>query len=169
MTKKHTFGTTAKAIAKDPGLSVIRVAKGFRANQGFLLAGAVAYYTLLSLVPLTILVLIRLSNFVEEAELLRTTNRYLELIVPGQSDAAPRKTLHAYRGTSEGRHRVSHFAAAHVQHDFFAVTQIFVFVVVDVVSNQGFGTHYLGFGSIAMVPFVNTIGIAIFVAHVHLL
>ncbi len=86
-TKKRTFGTTAKAIAKDPGPFVIRVAKGFRANQGFLLAGAVAYYTLLSLVPLTILVLIGLSNFVEEAELLRTTNRYLELIVPGQSDA----------------------------------------------------------------------------------
>jgi len=87
MTKKRTFGTTAKAIAKDPGPFVIRVAKGFRANQGFLLAGAVAYYTLLSLVPLTILVPIGLSNFVEEAELLRTTNRYLELIVPGQSDA----------------------------------------------------------------------------------
>lgn len=87
MTKKLTFGRTAKAIAKDPGPFIKRVAKGFRANQGFLLAGAVAYYTLLSLVPLTILVLIGLSNFVEEAELLRTMDRYLELVVPGQSDA----------------------------------------------------------------------------------
>ena len=86
MTKKRTSGTTA-AIAKDPGPFVIRVAKGFRANQGFLLAGAVAYHTLLSLVPLTILVLIGLSHFVEEAELLRTMDRYLELVVPGQSDA----------------------------------------------------------------------------------
>jgi YihY family inner membrane protein len=86
MTKKRTSGTTA-AIAKDPGPFVIRVAKGFRANQGFLLAGAVAYHTLLSLVPLTILVLIGLSHFVEEAELLRTMDRYLELVVPGQSEA----------------------------------------------------------------------------------
>ena len=86
MTKKRTSGTTA-AIAKDPGPFVIRVAKGFRANQRFLLAGAVAYHTLLSLVPLTILVLIGLSHFVEEAELLRTMDRYLELVVPGQSDA----------------------------------------------------------------------------------
>jgi len=86
MTKKRTSGTTA-AIVKDPVPFVVRVAKGFRANKGFLLAGAVAYHTLLSLVPLAILVLIGLSNFVEEAELLRTMDRYLELVVPGQSDA----------------------------------------------------------------------------------
>lgn len=74
-------------MTKDLLLFVVRVAKGFRANQGFLLAGAVAYYALLSLVPLTILVLIALSNFVGEAELLRTIDRYLDLVVPGQSAA----------------------------------------------------------------------------------
>lgn len=35
--------------------------KQFRANQGVLLAGAVAYYTLLSLVPLLILILMALA------------------------------------------------------------------------------------------------------------
>jgi len=37
------------------------VIKQFRANQGVLLAGAVAYYTLLSLVPLLILILMALA------------------------------------------------------------------------------------------------------------
>src|SRR5215212_8344852 len=63
------------------------VLKGFRANQGFLLAGGVAYYTLLSIVPLLILMLIALSHVVDPGELLLTLGRYLELVVPGQSSA----------------------------------------------------------------------------------
>lgn len=49
---------TAAEIAKRPGPFAMRVLKGFKANQGLLLAGAVAYYTLLSLVPLLILIVI---------------------------------------------------------------------------------------------------------------
>jgi membrane protein len=64
-----------------------RVLAGFRANQGFLLAGGVAYYTLLSILPLLILMLIALSHFIDEAQLLLTLGRYLEMIVPGQSEA----------------------------------------------------------------------------------
>jgi membrane protein len=64
-----------------------RVIKGFRANQGFLLAGAVAYYTLLSIVPLLILLLIGLSHFVNEAQLMMTLTHYLDMIMPGQTDA----------------------------------------------------------------------------------
>ena len=56
-------------------------------NQGLLLAGAVAYYALLSIVPSLILSVIALSHFVEQAELLRTIGRYLEWLVPGQSAA----------------------------------------------------------------------------------
>src|SRR5829696_4486220 len=63
------------------------VLKGFRANQGFLLAGGVAYYTLLSIVPLLILMLIALSHFVDPVEILATFSRYLEMVVPGQSKA----------------------------------------------------------------------------------
>jgi YihY family inner membrane protein len=59
----------------------------FRANQGLLLAGAVAYYTLLSLIPLLILLLIALSHVIDEARLLATLSEYLEFVVPGQSTA----------------------------------------------------------------------------------
>jgi YihY family inner membrane protein len=47
----------------------------------------VAYYALLSIVPLLILTVIALSHLVEQAELLRTVSRYLEWLVPGQSAA----------------------------------------------------------------------------------
>jgi membrane protein len=57
----------------------------FRANQGLLLAGAVAYYTLLSLIPLLILLLIALSHVIDESRLLATLSEYLEFVVPGQS------------------------------------------------------------------------------------
>ena len=50
-----TAGRTAKKVFKQPGAFALAVIKQFRANQGVLLAGAVAYYTLLSLVPLLIL------------------------------------------------------------------------------------------------------------------
>src|SRR2546430_7021309 len=59
----------------------------FRANQGLLLAGAVAYYTLLSLIPLLILMLIGLSHVIDQAQLLATMTEYLDFIVPGQSSA----------------------------------------------------------------------------------
>lgn len=59
--------------------------RGFRANQGLLLAGAVAYYALLSIVPLLILIVIALSHVIDQAELLLTLSRYLEWLVPGQS------------------------------------------------------------------------------------
>ena len=61
--------------------------RAFRANQGLLLAGAVAYYTLLSIVPLVILVVIALSHVIDQAELLDTLRRALEWVVPGQSAA----------------------------------------------------------------------------------
>lgn len=65
----------------------MRVLRAFRANQGLLLAGAVAYYTLLSIVPLLILILIALSQIIDQGELLATLGRYLEWLIPGQSEA----------------------------------------------------------------------------------
>jgi membrane protein len=61
--------------------------KEFRAAQGLLLAGAVAYYSLLSIVPLLIISAIALSHWIDQAELLRTIGRYLEWLLPGQSRA----------------------------------------------------------------------------------
>jgi YihY family inner membrane protein len=62
---------------------MLRVARGFMQNQGLLLSGAVAYYTLLSIVPLSILALVVLTNFIEEQQLLHTLSLYLELLIPG--------------------------------------------------------------------------------------
>lgn len=62
---------------------LLRVARGFLHNQGFLLAGAVAYYTLLSIVPLSILALVVLTHVIEEQQLIQTLSRYLEMVIPG--------------------------------------------------------------------------------------
>jgi membrane protein len=62
----------------------VRTLRAFKANQGLLLAGAVAYYALLSIVPMLILLVIALSHVVGEAELLAATARYLDWLVPGQ-------------------------------------------------------------------------------------
>jgi YihY family inner membrane protein len=74
-------------VLGSPGAFIWRVLKGFRANQGLLLAGAVAYYALLSIVPLLILTVITLSHLIDQGELLQTLGRYLEWLVPGQSRA----------------------------------------------------------------------------------
>ena len=79
-------GAAAKIFAH-PWAFVLQTLKAFRANQGLLLAGAVAYYALLSIVPMMILTLIALSHVIDQAELLGTLGRYLEWLVPGQSRA----------------------------------------------------------------------------------
>ncbi len=71
-------------ILAHPLAFTLQVLKGFRANQGLLLAGAVAYYALLSIVPFLMLVVVALSHFIDQAELLETLQRYLGLLVPGQ-------------------------------------------------------------------------------------
>src|SRR6185436_20695780 len=77
----------ADEILKHPGAFALQVLKAFRANQGLLLAGAVAYYALLSIVPLLILTVIALSHVVAPQELLATIGRYLAWLLPGQSHA----------------------------------------------------------------------------------
>ena len=74
-----------RVVLKHPGAFAVQTLKAFRANQGLLLAGAVAYYALLSIVPLLILTVIALSYVIDQAELLNTLGRYLEWLVPGQS------------------------------------------------------------------------------------
>ncbi len=59
---------------------MLDVLKGFRDSQGLLLAGAVAYYTLLSIIPMFALLLIVLSYFVDPELLLNTASTYLALI-----------------------------------------------------------------------------------------
>ena len=81
------LAANTRKVLKHPGAFALRVLKGFRANQGLLLAGAVAYYALLSLVPLLILVMIVLSHAIDAERLLVTLSAYLEFVVPGRSGA----------------------------------------------------------------------------------
>jgi YihY family inner membrane protein len=64
---------------------LLRVLRGFMRNQGLLLSGAVAYYTLLSIVPFSVLALIVLTHFIEEQQLIQTLSTYLEMVIPGYS------------------------------------------------------------------------------------
>ena len=69
-------------VLDNPWRFARQVISGFRANQGLLLAGAVAYYTLLSMVPMLALILVLLSQIQESRELLDTLHDYLALIAP---------------------------------------------------------------------------------------
>ena len=62
---------------------LLRVLHGFIRNQGLLLSGAVAYYALLSIMPLTILALIVLTHFIEEQQLIQALSTYMGMVIPG--------------------------------------------------------------------------------------
>jgi membrane protein len=62
---------------------LLRVLGRFRQNQGLLLSGAIAYYTLLSVIPMLILILIVLSHFIEPDQLIGTMSTFLEIAIPG--------------------------------------------------------------------------------------
>ena len=83
---RKLFGRNAAKALRHPAAFALAVLKQFRANQGLLLAGAVAYYALLSLVPLLILVVLALTRVFDEAQVLGAIGAYLEFVVPGQSD-----------------------------------------------------------------------------------
>ena len=87
MRRFRIIDPAVREVLRHPGAFCWHTLKAFRANQGLLLAGAVAYYALLSIVPLLILTVIVLSRLIEQAELLETLARYLEWLVPSQSRA----------------------------------------------------------------------------------
>src|SRR5258705_9891049 len=76
-----------KKILKQPGRFILQVLKAFQKNQGLLLSGALAYYVLLSIIPLFTFLLLMLSHLVDEAALMATLRRYIGLIIPGDSGA----------------------------------------------------------------------------------
>lgn len=67
---------------------VRRVVGDFRRNQGMLLASAVAYNTLLSIVPLFALLLVALSHVVARARLVAAVEENLALLLPPTSARA---------------------------------------------------------------------------------
>jgi YihY family inner membrane protein len=88
------IGPAAQHVLRHPWAFMWQTIKGFKANQGLLLAGAVAYYALLSIVPLLILTVIALSQLIDQRELLATLGRYLEWLVPSQSKAIVTELAH---------------------------------------------------------------------------
>src|SRR3972149_4157828 len=62
----------------------VRVVSGFNRSQGLLLPGAVSFYTLLSIVPLFMVLLVGLSHVVDEGRLLDTVASNLQLVIPNQ-------------------------------------------------------------------------------------
>ena len=60
---------------------------GFKRNQGLLLAGAVAYYTLLSIIPMLALILVGLSHFIDEQQLYNTILTNLKLVIPAYAES----------------------------------------------------------------------------------
>ena len=85
----------ARKIARDPLGFAKQTVRAFRANQGLILAGGVAYYTLLSILPLMILLVIILSHVLDAERLMATLARYLDIVVPGQSRSLIAE-LHAF-------------------------------------------------------------------------
>lgn len=75
------------ALAARPWQLLRATLQGFHRNQCFLLAGAIAYYGLLSLIPLLILSALAFARLVEPATFLAATGPFLEWLVPSQSAA----------------------------------------------------------------------------------
>jgi YihY family inner membrane protein len=78
--------TRTRSALKRPAKFLLRVLVGFKRNQGLLLAGAVAYYTLLSVIPMLALILVGLSHFVEEEQLYSTILTNLKLVIPQHAE-----------------------------------------------------------------------------------
>ena len=112
------IGPAAQFVLRHPGRFAWCTLKAFRANQGLLLAGAVAYYALLSIVPLLVLTVIALSNLIDTRELLSTLGRYLEWLVPGQSAAIIDELAHFL--AQPRRHRL----AAVRDHDLLQLARL---------------------------------------------
>ncbi|MFG0314387.1 MAG: YihY/virulence factor BrkB family protein [Phycisphaerales bacterium] len=70
-----------------------RVIKAFLANQGILLAGGLAYNSLLSAIPLVAVVVMSLSYFLDEQQLLATIAAELRLLIPSYADTLTQTIL----------------------------------------------------------------------------
>jgi membrane protein len=75
-----------ESVLAHPGRFFLRVLAAFKHNQGLLLSGAIAYYMLLSIIPLFLLLLVGLSRVLPEEQLLATVEGDLALLIPAASD-----------------------------------------------------------------------------------
>jgi membrane protein len=79
---------------------LLQVLRSFRQNQGLLLSGAVAYYTLLSVIPMLILILIVLAHVMDPGQLLGTISTFLAIATPGYAEILTEqvRVFFQYRG-----------------------------------------------------------------------
>lgn len=78
--------TTAISVAEKGRQAlhfIVRVLRDFRRNQGLLLSGAIAYYTILSIVPMALLAVIIFTHVLDDQQLLQIMSAYLEMVIPG--------------------------------------------------------------------------------------
>jgi membrane protein len=85
MTEERSTPRRHSILAR-PGRFIVDVAIAFHKNQGFLLAGALAYYILLSIIPLLTFLLLTLSHLANERALMATLQRYLGMVVPSETE-----------------------------------------------------------------------------------
>ena len=76
----------AQSSLKKLGNFFWRVLIGFKQNQGLLLAGAVAYYALLSIIPMLALILVGFSHFIKQEKLYNTILTNLQLVIPSHAE-----------------------------------------------------------------------------------
>ncbi|MEJ2321420.1 MAG: YihY/virulence factor BrkB family protein [Gammaproteobacteria bacterium] len=84
--KRHSMQHQYQIVLQHPWRFIIQVFRGFRASQGLLLAGAVAYYALLSIIPLITLILLILSQFIDHHQLLETLQQNIAVVLPAHAE-----------------------------------------------------------------------------------
>lgn len=65
---------------------LVSVLRNFRSNNGIVLAAGVGYNSLLSIVPLFIVLVVALSHFFDQQYLVYTITHELQFVVPGHAD-----------------------------------------------------------------------------------
>jgi len=80
------FSSRALIVFRNPLHFVSGVFRSFYHNKGFLLASAVAYNTLLSIIPILALTAIGLSQWLPTEQVFQAARNFLELIAPMQVD-----------------------------------------------------------------------------------
>jgi membrane protein len=78
---KHGYSTLAHLWS-----FIVRVVSRFFANKGLLLAGSVAYNSLLSIIPLCAVFLVVLSRFFDQEKVISVIEFQLSFITPGQAE-----------------------------------------------------------------------------------
>lgn len=76
----------AQWVLQHPLVFGLRVWRQFRLNGGLLLASAVAYHTLLSLIPILALIVIGLSHWFDPATVETAIRQFMQLVAPTQID-----------------------------------------------------------------------------------